>query len=140
MASATGKWQLPFGLMLEESKLDIPGSVSSYEIEDGKHPLLISQSVQATAGMVKNVRAGTITLQDCDQEHIEVVRQMGTGLFMIRVDHLVMASFLRDYASADEEARTKGLMIDQPLPPTALLSKQAAAALREHQRTGQAYS
>ena len=38
--------------------------------------------------MTKRVRDGSITLDDYDAQSLEVARQVGTGLFMIRIDHL----------------------------------------------------
>ena len=39
--------------------------------------------------MTKRVRDGSITLDDYDAQSLEVARQVGTGLFMIRMDHLI---------------------------------------------------
>ena len=39
--------------------------------------------------MTKRVRDGSITLDDNDAQSLEVARQVGTGLFMIRIDHLL---------------------------------------------------
>ena len=39
--------------------------------------------------MTKRVREGFITLDDYDAQSLEVARQVGTGLFMIRIDHLI---------------------------------------------------
>ena len=36
------------------------------------------------------MRDGTICLEDYNGQHVEVVRQKRTGLFMIRIDHLIM--------------------------------------------------
>ena len=65
----------------------LPANCASHDIPDGKHPLLLSQSVQACLGMKKDVRAGTIQLSDYEDHHVEVARQAKTGLFMIRSDH-----------------------------------------------------
>lgn len=45
------------------------------------------KSCQAKLGMAKNMREYTIILEDYGEE-LEVVRQAGTGLFMIRIHHL----------------------------------------------------
>ena len=55
----------------------------------------MSQACQAKLGMTKLVRDGSITLDDYDAQSLEVVRQVGTGLFMIRIDHMIYD----DYAS-----------------------------------------
>ena len=83
---ATGKWRIPLGLQLIKSKLDIQGSLCSHEMDAGDHVLLLSQSVQAKLGMIKNARSGSISL--LDYQELEVVRMAKTGLFMIRIDHL----------------------------------------------------
>ena len=36
---------------------------------------------------------GSITLDDYDAQSLEVARQVGTGLFMIRIDHLIRDDF-----------------------------------------------
>ena len=43
---------------------------------------------QSWAGQ-KRVRDGSMTLDDCDAQSLEVARQVGTGLFMIRIDDLM---------------------------------------------------
>ena len=35
------------------------------------------------------MRGGSITLDDYDAQSLEVARQVGTGLFMIRIDYLI---------------------------------------------------
>ena len=60
----------------------------SHEMPNSKHPLLFSQSCQAKLGFKKDVRDGTITMKDYDDQNLEVARQIRTGLFMIRIDHL----------------------------------------------------
>ena len=45
--------------------------------------------------MTKRVRDGSITLDDYDAQSLEVPRQVGTGRFMNRIDHLIRD----DYAS-----------------------------------------
>ena len=42
---------------------------------------------------MRRVRDGTITLDDHAGQNLEVVRQSGTGLFMIRSDHLFFSDF-----------------------------------------------
>ena len=39
--------------------------------------------------MTKRVRDGSITLDDYDAQSLEVARQVRTGLFMIKIDHLI---------------------------------------------------
>ena len=63
----------------------IRGCVHSHEIPEKTHPLLLSQACQAKLGMMKRVRDGSITLDDHDAQSLEVARQVGTGLLMIRI-------------------------------------------------------
>ena len=90
--ATSGKIKIPFGIELVESGMIIPGTVSTHEVPKASHPMLLSQACQAKLGMTKSMRAGTIFLDDYGQ-HLEVVRQAGTGLFMIRIDHLLMKDF-----------------------------------------------
>ena len=61
----------------------------SHEIPEKTHLLLRSQACQAKLGMAKRVCDGSITLDDYGAQLLEVARQVGTGLFMIRTDHLI---------------------------------------------------
>ena len=45
--------------------------------------------------MTPSVRDGSATLDDYDAQSLEVARQVGTGMFVIRIDHLIRD----DYAS-----------------------------------------
>ena len=97
-AATNGKWRLPLGMKLIESGLIIPGSITSREMAAGTHPILLGQAAQATLGFRKDVRDGTVMLRDYQDQHLEVVRAARTGLFMIRIDHLV-ASMYQDPAN-----------------------------------------
>ena len=44
--------------------------------------------------MTKRVREGSITLDDYEAQSLEVARQVGTGLFMIRIDHLIRDDYV----------------------------------------------
>ena len=46
--------------------------------------------------MTKRVRNGSITLDDGGAQSLEVARQVGTGLFKIRIDHLVYNDYVRN--------------------------------------------
>ena len=72
----------------------IPGCVHSHEILEKTHPLFVSQACQAKLGMTKRVRDGSITLDDYDAQSLEVARQVGTGLFMMRIDHLICNDYV----------------------------------------------
>ena len=88
-STTTGKYVLPFSLMLTPSRLRLPGLIESHQVRDGKHLMLPSQAAQAKLGFVKNVRRGTIMLEDYEGQEIEVCRQVNTGLYIIRIDHLL---------------------------------------------------
>ena len=84
-----GKLKMLMATRLQESDMVIPGCVHSHEIPEKTHPLLLSEARQAKLGMTKRVREGSITLDDYDAQSLEVTRQVVTGLFMIRIDHLI---------------------------------------------------
>ena len=42
------------------------------------------------------MRDGSITLDDYDAHSLEVVRHVGTILFMIRIDHLIYNDYVRN--------------------------------------------
>ena len=87
MSKTSGKYRMPLGFRLQQSGMHIPGSGMSHEIPGSPHPMLLSQSMQALLGMVKDTRDGTITLKDYEHQNLEVARQARTGLFMVRIDH-----------------------------------------------------
>ena len=94
-STTSGKLEIRMAIRLQESDTVIPGCVHSHETLEKTHPLLVSQACQAKLGMTKRVRDGSITLDDYDAQSLEVARQVGTGLFMIMIDHLICD----DYAS-----------------------------------------
>ena len=91
----SGKLKIPMAIRLQESDVVIARCVHSHEILENTHPMLVSQACQAKLGMTKRVRDGSITLDDYDAQSLEVARQVGTGLFVIRIDPLIND----DYAS-----------------------------------------
>ena len=74
--------------MLPESGVTLQGSLDSHEIAEARHPLLLSNSCQAKLGFTKSSRRGTVSLDDYDNQELEVARQIRTGLLMVRIDHL----------------------------------------------------
>ena len=93
-STTSGKLKIPMAIRLQESDMVKPGCVHSHEIPEKTHPLLLSQACQAKLGMTKRVRDGSITLDDHDAQSLEVARQVGTGLFMIRTDHLIYNDYV----------------------------------------------
>ena len=87
-STTSGRLKIPMAIRLQESDMVIPGCVHSHEIPDKTHPLLLPQACQAQLGMTQRVREGAIALDDNDAQSSEVAQQVGTGLFMIRIDHL----------------------------------------------------
>ena len=92
----------------ERNGMVLPGAIDSHETADSRHPLLISQAVQAKLGFTKSARKGTITLDDYEDQGLEVARQIRTGLFMIRIDHLLTEQYL----PLPEQLRS--LLLEQP--------------------------
>ena len=107
-SATTGKWKMPAAFLLNESGMLLPGSIDSHETEKSKHPLLISQACQAKLGFTKKSRDGTITMDDYENQGLEVARQARTGLFMVRIDHLLVEQYL----PLPEQLRS--LLIEQP--------------------------
>ena len=87
-STTSGKLNMPMAIRLQESDMVIHGCVHSLKIPDKTHPLLVSQACQAKLGMTKRVRDVSFSLDVYDAPSLEVARQLGTGLFMIRTDHL----------------------------------------------------
>ena len=96
MSTTSGTLKIPMAIRLQESDMVIPGCVHSHEIPKITHHLLLSHACQAKLGMTKGVREGSITLDDLDAQSLEVVRQVGTGLFMIGINHLKNNDYVRD--------------------------------------------
>ena len=88
-STTSGKLKIPMAIRLQEFDMVIRGFVHLHGIPQKTHPLLVSQSCQAELGMTKRVRDGSITLDDYGAQSLEVARQVGTGLFMIGIDHLI---------------------------------------------------
>ncbi len=106
----TGKYRFPMSLLMEKSQLTLPGIIDSHEIETSHHPMLLSQSAQAKLGFRKSSRKGTIELEDHPGETVEVARQKGTGLFMVRIDHLI----INEYISASNGSNFTGVLLEPP--------------------------
>ena len=104
------------GIKLVESGETIPGALDSHETETGlgtrPHPLLLSQAVQARLGLTKSARYGKVTLDDYNGQSLEVAREQGTGLFMVRIDHLSPEQY--------QHLPIRDLLIEQPSMPCPL--------------------
>ena len=61
--AARGKSNIPLALKLSDSGCILPGAVCSHEVEDGDHPLLLSQTCPAKLGMVKKMHGGIIEFE-----------------------------------------------------------------------------
>jgi hypothetical protein len=130
--NSKGLWNVPLGFKLRDNNDIYQGACQSHELANCNFPLLLSQSVQAHMHFVKDMAKGTIMLGDTG-EYLEVVRQAGTGLFMIRIDHLAINHFANDIG--DEE-----LAMNMTLPQPVLdeLERQflidSAEAIAERER------
>ena len=102
---------MPMGLKLKESGRVVPGALDSHETEPSPdvrpHPLLLSNKVQARLGFTKSARSGKVTLDDFEGQSLEVARDKGSGLIMIRIDHL----FSEQYRDIPQ---LRDLLIEQP--------------------------
>ena len=76
-----------------------------------KHPMLLSQAAQSMLGFKKNVRDGTIQLKDYDDQNLEVVRQVRTGLFMVKMDHILFHKCEQMWRESPSLSR---MLIDTP--------------------------
>ena len=83
------------------------GVTITHQIEDANHPILLSIDMQSKLGFIKDVIAGTIKLLDYPDARLEIVRQVGTGLFMVRIDHL------NPYALLNYPTLPKGILLHQ---------------------------
>ena len=81
----TGKRALPACFKLKECGKLVPGTIESHE-QEGRHPLLLSDSSQARMGMVKDMRLGKVTLKDYD-DSLDIYSAEGSGLKVICVSH-----------------------------------------------------
>jgi hypothetical protein len=95
----TGLWNVPLGFTLQDTRDTYQGVCHSHELANCKFPMLLSQSVQAHLHFIKDMAQGTIMLGDTG-EYLEVVRQVSTGLFMLRTDHLDVRSFEEEIESS----------------------------------------
>ena len=125
-STTRGKYVMPFGLKLLPSEIEMPGYIDAHMIEEGDHLLMLSQAVQAMLGMVKDVRDGTIQLKDYDGQHIEVARQIRTGLFIVRIDNLTCVEKYTDrkLPHACEALRSIVIAEDFPITNPEFLAKK----------------
>ena len=68
----------------------------------------MSQAVQARLGFTKSARNGKVTMDDYNGQSLDVAREVGTGLFMVRIDHL----FTEQYLNLPDPVRS--LLLEQP--------------------------
>ena len=93
-STTSGKLKIPMAFRLQESDMVIPGCVQPHEIPEKTHPLLVSHACQAKLGVTQRVRDGSITLDDYDAQALEVARQVGTGLFVIRIAYVIYNDYV----------------------------------------------
>ena len=97
-STTSGKLKNPMTIRLQEFDLVIRGvRTFTRNLPKDRHIFCYCpQACQAKLGMTKCVRDGSITLDDYDAQSLEVVRQIGTGLFTIRMDHLIYNDYVRN--------------------------------------------
>jgi len=88
--------------------------------------MLLSQGLQAALGFVKDSRTGEIILKDYDGQSVEVVRQIRTGLFMVRIDHV----FKKDFITLSPKIRK--LMLDYDPEQVAFSPAESFSPTEEH--------
>ncbi|MDA8583635.1 hypothetical protein N9L68_05360 [bacterium] len=76
--NSNGRFELPMALKLQDGTI-AAGVISSHEMEDSDHPLLLSQIAQAKLGKVKSMRKGAIAFSDYgDRERDSTSSPYGT--------------------------------------------------------------
>ena len=95
-STTSGKFKIPMVIRLQESDMVIPGACIHMKFRRKTHPLLVSQACQAKLGMTKRVRDGSITLDACDAQSLDVARHVVTGLIMSRIDHRMYNDYVRN--------------------------------------------
>jgi hypothetical protein len=82
-ATCAGRWRFPIALTMEPSAAPVHGTLDSAELAGQDTPTLLSLPAQAKLGLIKDVRAGTITLRDYPGESLRIGRHIQTGLLLV---------------------------------------------------------
>ena len=81
----TGKWRVPFALQMEPTGALLHGDLESAELDSNDVPCLLSLTDQVQLGFVKNLRSGTVTLEDFPGQQLPLARHARTGLLLMRI-------------------------------------------------------
>ena len=81
----TGKWKVPFALQMEPTGALLHGDLESAELDSNDVPCLLSLTDQVQLGFVKNLRSGTVTLEDFPGQQLPLARHARTGLLLMRI-------------------------------------------------------
>ena len=81
----TGKWKVPFALQMEPTGALLHGDLESAELDNNDVPCLLSLTDQVQLGFVKNLRSGTVTLEDFPGQQLPLARHARTGLLLMRI-------------------------------------------------------
>ena len=81
----TGKWKVPFALQMEPTGALLHGDLESAELDNNDVPCLLSLTDQVQLGFVKNLRSGTVTLEDFPGQQLPLARHARTGLLLLRI-------------------------------------------------------
>ena len=80
----TGKWKVPFALQMEPTGALLHGDLESAELDNNDVPCLLSLTDQVQLGFVKNLRSGTVTLEDFPGQQLPLARHARTGLLLMK--------------------------------------------------------
>ena len=61
------------------------GDLESAELDNNDVPCLLSLTDQVQLGFVKNLRSGTVTLEDLPGQQLPLARHARTGLLLLRI-------------------------------------------------------
>ena len=84
-SKTTGKWRVPFALQMEPTGALLHGDLESAELDSNDVPCLLSLTDQVQLGFVKNLRSGTVTLEDFPGQQLPLARHARTGLLLMRI-------------------------------------------------------
>ena len=84
-SKTTGKWRVPFALQMEPTGALLHGDLESAELDSNDVPCLLSLTEQVQLGFVKNLRSGTVTLEDFPGQQLPLARHARTGLLLMRM-------------------------------------------------------
>ena len=135
---------LPVAFKLKNSGLIVPTRIESHE-QAGNHPLLLSDLSQARMGLVKNMRTGTVYMQD-HKDFLPVYRAKGTGLKVVCISNfpkeaeignpeLYVPSVRHRCKLVDEYDERKRLPVEAFQSPIAIMMSLSPLSLKAFSRS-----